>query len=161
MEFLIGLAIIIGLMLLLGVEIMTILTIFQILLAAMTALCLLFFIFCVVLLAFSKKCPAQFLEITKIEKKEDGEQPQKDKMMSTFAFYEVNGERVRNWFPAERLMSKRIYESKECFVRIAKLFGKQFVFDRHSVVIVITGTILMGACTAGFGVYWLLALGWI
>ena len=79
-------------------------------------------------------------------------------MLSTFAFYEVDGERVRNWFPAERLMSRKIYESKECFVRIAKLGSKRLVFDRHSIVIVITGTILMGLCTAGFSVFLLAGL---
>ena len=153
MQILIGLAISVGLLFLLGVEIMTILAIFQIILAVMTVLCLVFFIFCAVLLIISKKCPARLIEIAGAEQKDDDDEPKKDKMMSAFAFYEVGGERIRNWFPAERLMSGKIYESKECFVRIATVFGKKLVFDRHSVVIVVTGTILMGCCTAGFSVF--------
>ncbi|MBQ2580391.1 MAG: hypothetical protein II574_02035 [Ruminococcus sp.] len=157
MVILIGAAAFFGMLFLLGVEIMTILTIFQIILAALTGLCLLFFIFCAVMLLLSKKHPAKLIEIVK-DKKKDDDEPQADKMLSTFAFYEVDGERVRNWFPAERLMSRKIYESKECFVRIAKLGSKRLVFDRHSVVIVITGTILMGLCTAGFSVFLLAGL---
>ena len=151
MVIIIGAAAFFGMLFLLGVEIMTILTIFQIILAALTGLCLLFFIFCAVMLLLSEKHPAKLIEIVK-DKKKDDDEPQTDKMLSTFAFYEVGGERMRNWFPAERLMSGKIYESKECFVRIATVFGKKLVFDRHSVVIVVTGTILMGCCTAGFGV---------
>ena len=157
MVILIGAAAFFGMLFLLGVEIMTILTIFQIILAALTGLCLLFFIFCAVMLLLSKKHPAKLIEIVK-DKKKDDDEPQADKMLSRFAFYEVDGERVRNWFPAERLMSRKIYESKECFVRIAKLGSKRLVFDRHSVVIVITGTILMGLCTAGFSVFLLAGL---
>ena len=54
MVILIGAAAFFGMLFLLGVEIMTILTIFQIILAALTGLCLLFFIFCAVMLLLSK-----------------------------------------------------------------------------------------------------------
>ncbi len=157
MAIIIGAAAAFGLLFLLGVEVLTLLNIFQIILAVLTVLCLLFFVFCLVLLAASKKHPAQLLCIEKQQGK-DGKEAD-DKILSKFAFYQVDGEKLRNWFPAERLGSKRIYGRTECYVRIAKLGGKRLVFDRHSVVIVIAGTVLMGLCCAGFSIYWLYTLG--
>ena len=157
MEIIIGVAVVFGLLLLLGVDVTTLLNIFQIMLAALTVLCLLFFIFCLVLLIISRKRPAQLLCIEKQQGGDGGGENEK-KMLSKFAFYQVDGEKLRNWFPAEALGAKRIYQSRECFVRIVKLGSKKLVFDRHSVVIVIAGLVLMGLCTAGLSVYWLFAL---
>lgn len=160
MELLIGAAAVFGLLYLLGVEVATLLSIVQLLLTVLTALCTLFFVFCVLLLLFSQKRPAQLLGIEKTDYKNKSEDEQKpDAALAKFAFYQVDGERLRNWFPAETLMSKKIYEQKDCTVRIARLGKKRLVFDRHSVVIVVTGTILMSAATVMMTAYWLFALG--
>ena len=157
MEIIIGVAVVFGLLFLIGVDVTTLLNIFQIMLAVLTVLCFLFFVFCLVLLLFSKKHPAQLLCIEK-QKKQDDEQTDEKKILSRFALYQVDGERLRNWFPAETIGAKKIYRRKDCFVRIVKLGSKRLVFDRHSVVIVVTGTVLMGLFTAGYSVYLLSSL---
>lgn len=153
MELLIGAAAVFGLLYLLGVEVTTLLNIVQIILTALTFLSALFFVFCDVLLILSEKHRAKLLCIEK--QTENEEQEKKDKMLSKFAFYQVGESKLRNCFPAETLMSKKIYENTDCSVRIAKLGKKQLVFDRHSVVIVIAGTVLMGAASALMTAYWL------
>lgn len=159
--FIIGAVVVFGLLYILGVDITTLLSILQILMTVLTCLCALFFVFCDILLLFaSKKQPARLLEIEKDsapETEENGED-EKTKMLSRFAFYEVQGERLRNWFPAESVMRKRIYSKRECHVRIAKLGHKRLVFDRHSMVIVAAGTVLMGLGVVGMTLHWLFVL---
>ncbi len=161
-ELIIGAVIVFGLLYMLGVDITTLLSILQILMTVLTCLCALFFVFCDLLLIFaSEKHPAKLLGIDKDGGK-DGEETREDgknKMLSRFAFYEVDGERLRNWFPAESVMRKRIYRQSECFVRIARLGKKRLVFDRHSMVIVAAGTLLMGLGVVGMTLHWLFVLG--
>lgn len=158
MVLVIGAVVCFAMLYLLGVDVAALLNIVQIILTVVTALCALFFVSCDVLLLFcSKKHPAQLAGIEKVRAGSDKQS--KEGMMSKAAFYNVNGEKLRNWFPAETLMSKKIYEHNECYVRIARLGKMRLVFDRHSVVIVVTGTILMGAVGIGFSVYWMFVLG--
>lgn len=159
MELLIGVGVAFGLLYLLGVEAATLLGIVQLLLTLFTALSMLFFFFCdILLLLGSKKYPARLLYIQKPEDRAQNEKEQ-DKPLSKFAFYLVEGEKLRNWFPAETLMSKKIYEQEDCFVRIAKIGKRRMVFDRHSVFIVIAGTVLMSAATLLMTAYCLIVLG--
>lgn len=158
MELLIGAAAVFGLLYLLGVEVMTLLSIVQMILTVMSAIFLLFFVFCDFLLLFSsKRYAAQLVGIQPTQTDENGEQ--KKGMMYKAAYYIVDGEQLRNWFPAETLGARRIYSRSECFVRIACLGKKRLVFDRHSMLIVISGTVLMGLCSIGLCVYWLISLG--
>ena len=158
MVLMIGAVVCFAMLYLLGVDVATLLNIVQMILTAVTALCALFFVFCDVILLFcSKKHAAQLVGIEKVRTGSD--EKSKDGMMSKAAFYIVDGEKLRNWFPAETLMSKKIYEHNECYVRIAKLGKFRLIFDRHSVVIVVTGTILTGAVGIGFSVYWMFVLG--
>jgi 3-dehydroquinate dehydratase len=55
-------------------------------------------------------------------------------------------------------MRKRIYSKRECHVRIARLGHKRLVFDRHSMVIVAAGTVLMGLGVVGMTLHWLFVL---
>ena len=161
MELIIGAAAVLGLMFLLGVEIGTIAAVVQIVLNAFTFLTLLFFLFCVFVLLCSKKYGAEFagLEARQKEKPDENKNDQAEKKDGMkFAQYIVDGNKLSNWFPAEAIMTGRIYSQGQCTVRISRLGSKQFVFDRHSVVIVVAGTVLMGLCNAGFLVYWLLML---
>ncbi len=155
MEFIIGVIAVLGLLYLLGVELSTLILIVQIILSVSTLLMLLFFLFCDGILLFSEKRHARLIGIEKMPGKEE----EKDKMMSRFAFYMIGEEKMRNWFPAETLMSRKIYEKQDCFVRIARLGKKQLVFDRHSVVIVVSGTVLMGITTVLMLVYLLSLFG--
>lgn len=157
MELLIGAIAVFGLLYLLGVEVMTLLSIVQMILTAATVLFLIFFVVCDILLLMSKKYRAQLVGVRSTQTDENGEQ--KKGMMYKAAFYLVGGEEMRNWFPAENVLKKRIYERTDCTVRIVSLGKKRLVFDRHSVVIVITGTVLMGLCSIGLCVYWLISLG--
>lgn len=159
MEIIIGAVVVLGLLFLLGVELGTLISVVQMILSALTFLMLLFFLFCVVLLLRSKKREAQLVGLMPRKKhtedKEKTENGEESKERIKFAHYIVDGEEHTNWFPAEAIMTGKIYADKQCFVRTARLGKRLLIFDRHSVVIVVTGTILMSFCTAGFIVYWL------
>ena len=100
MELLIGAAAVFGLLYLLGVELMTLLSIVQMILTVMSAIFLLFFVFCDLLLLFSsKRYAAQLVGIQPTQTDENGEQ--KKGMMYKAAYSLVDGEQLRNWFPAE------------------------------------------------------------
>lgn len=162
MEIIIGAVVVLGLLFLLGIEIGTLISVVQIILSALTFLMLLFFLFCVVLLLRSQKREAQLIGLVPKKKANDGNDGKDNsgngenpKERIRFAHYLVDGEEYMNWFPAESIMTGRIYADKDCVVRMTKLGSRLLVFDRHSVVIVVTGTILMSFCTAGFILYWL------
>jgi hypothetical protein len=107
--------------------------------------------------ALAEKYGYRYIDVNDGLIDENGEQ--KKGMMYKAAYYLVDGEQLRNWFPAETLGARRIYSCSECFVRIARLGKKRLVFDRHSMLIVISGTVLMGLCSIGLCVYWLISLG--
>ena len=163
MEILIILFAAFGLLFLLGVDVTTLLSILQVLLTAVAALSTIFFVVCIFMLMFSEKKKARLIGLEVSEKKksdneEDAEQgAQKQGML--FAHYLVYGEEFVNWFPAENVLQKRIYEKKEVNVRVARIGKKKVVFDRHSTVIVIAGTVLMGLSTFGLTVHWLTTAG--
>ena len=159
MEILIILFAAFGLLFLLGVDVTTLLSILQVLLTAVAALSTIFFVMCIFMLMFSKKKKARLIGLEVSEKnKGDNEQEAEQgaqKQGMRFAHYLVDGEKLVNWFPAENVLQKRIYEKKEVNVRVARCGKKKVVFDRHSTVIVIAGAVLMGLSTFGLTVYWL------
>lgn len=163
MEILIIIFAAFGLLFLLGVDVTTLLSILQVLLTAVAALSTIFFVVCIFMLMFSEKKKARLIGLEVSEKKksdneEDAEQSAHKQGMR-FAHYLVDGEELVNWFPAENVLQKRIYEKKEVNVRVARFGKKKVVFDRHSVVIVIAGTVLMGLSTFGLTVHWLTTAG--
>ncbi len=163
MEILIIIFAAFGLLFLLGVDVTTLLSILQVLLTAVAALSTIFFVVCIFMLMFSEKKKARLIGLEVSEKKksdneEDAEQSAHKQGM-LFAHYLVDGEELVNWFPAENVLQKRIYEKKEVNVRVARFGKKKVVFDRHSVVIVIAGTVLMGLSTFGLTVHWLTTAG--
>ena len=161
MELIIAAVVILGLLFLLGVKVAALLTIVQIIMSVLTSLMLLFFLVCIVILGLlSKKHAAQFAGIKPVENKKDkSDEESSERTAISFARYLVDDEELRNWFPAEGILREKIYARKECFVRIARIGKRKIVFDRHSVVIVVAGTLLMGMLAAGFSAYWLFALG--
>lgn len=49
-----------------------------------------------------------------------------------WAFYEVEGEKIRNAYPTDAASEKLINSSRGVNVRVVKCFGKTFVYDKQS-----------------------------
>lgn len=96
MEILICIIIILGLLLFAGVGLGDVLLIVVGLVGVLVVLVGLFFTVCLVFIAMSKRKSAVFVEMN-----EDGRYP--------VAVYDIDGERVRNVFPCEMVMKKRLY----------------------------------------------------
>jgi hypothetical protein len=161
MELLIAGAAVLGLLFLLGVELMTIMSVVSVIMCILTSLMLVFFIFCLLLLLWSEKKQAEFagLEIKQKDTPDgNGQDSGGVNKGMKFAHYIVDGQKLCNWFPAEGILTGKIYSQENCTVRIAGIGKHRLVFDRHSVVIVICGTVLMSLCTAGLIFYLMLVV---
>lgn len=126
MEFLLGFALIVILMLCMGFGIMDIAVLVMALSGVLIILIGGFFAVCLVMLMFTKKRRGVFVELN-----EDGRFP--------CAVYEIGGERVKNLFPCEMVMRKRLYiPDKE----IALLYFKprRFAIDKNALLTIIVGS---------------------
>ena len=147
MELILGLAVIIILLLILGFGIDTI--IFGIvglltLAAGASGLILLYF---AVRLLFSKKRTAVFARIGRPEK-----------ARYDVAYYRTDEGELPNVFPAEVVMKKRLYDSEKN-VKLRIDAGKKFVYDRNARATILAGVPLCTLLCAFlvFGIYLMLA----
>lgn len=85
-----------------------------------------FFVVNLLILTQSKVCGAKLLGIEK-----EG--------IKRWAFYEVEGEKVRNAYPTDAASEKLFNSGKGMNVRVVKCFGKTFVFDKQSRVTTYVG----------------------
>ena len=135
MEALVVLAIIIGLLWALDVSLVYIAEGLFILMMLVLGATLVFFAYTALTLIGSKKCSARF---DRIDKPEGASFPS--------AVYVSDGEELRNAFPNEFVLKKRLYKSdKEVLLRLT---GRGRVYDLYSRVTVYIGVVLAGASLA-------------
>lgn len=128
MEILVAFILILVLLFCTGASISVIIAVILAALGIVNLLVLVFFIFCVILLAGSEKKTAVFSRIGKNEQ-----------MKFDCAYYLVDGEEYRNAFPCEVAMRKKLYiPEKQVTVRLVK--RKNIVFDANAFTTVIAGT---------------------
>lgn len=128
MEILVAFILILVLLFCTGASISVIVAVILAALGIVNLLVLVFFIFCVILLAGSEKKTAVFSRIGKNEH-----------MKFDSAYYLVDGEEYRNAFPCEVAMRKKLYiPEKQVTVRLVK--KKNIVFDANAFTTVIAGT---------------------
>lgn len=100
--------------------------------AGMLALMTLFFIVTAIALLFFKRKRGELLRF----EKENGFE---------HAVYESDDGEYHNLFPAEQVLKGKIYSSSSYFLLTVKTKKKNIAFDRHSIVIVITGLVFSAA----------------
>ena len=130
MEFLLGLAIIVIILLILGFGPDVIILGAVILLGALTALTEIFFLYCDVRLIFSKRRSAVFTRIAK-----------HGKAKYESAFYMTEAGELPNIFPCEVIMRNRLYDPEKT-VKVHIDAGKRFVYDRNALLTILFGTLL-------------------
>ena len=138
MEIIIGLAVVIGLLIMLGVNPFYIMEGVYVLMLLLLAATVVFFVITAISLIGSRKRRAAFDRIDKPEGK-------------TFpsAVYISEGEEYRNSFPNEFVLKKLLYKKdREVILRVTKRGG---VYDKYSVVTVLAGLVLGGASLALLG----------
>ncbi len=138
MEIIIGLAVVIGLLIMLGVNPFYIMEGVYVLMLLLLAATVVFFVITAISLIGSKKRRAAFDRIDKPEGK-----------AFPSAVYISEGEEYRNSFPNEFVLKKLLYKKdREVILRVTKRGG---VYDKYSVVTVLAGLVLGGASLALLG----------
>lgn len=128
MEVVFSILIILGLLLMAGVEIGDILLIVLGLVGGMVIVIGLFFTLCLVLAVLSKRKRAVFLEMD-------------DEKRYPSAVYDVDGNRVKNLFPCEMVMRGRLYvPQKE--IRILHCAPINRTIDGNALATIITGALI-------------------
>lgn len=126
MEFLLGFALIVILMLLMGFGIMDIAMLVLGLAGLLIILIGVFFAACLVMLIFTGKTHGAFVEFN-----EDGRFP--------CAVYDIGGERVKNLFPCEMIMRNKLYKpGKE--IRLLYFKPRRFALDRNALLTIVIGS---------------------
>ena len=144
MEFLIGFAVIVIILLILGINIETVIFGFMVLVGTAIALSGLVLLYYGVRLIFSRKSEALFTRIGR----------QEDARFDT-AFYMVSETELPNVFPAEVILKNRLYSTdKVISLRVDP--GGKFVFDRNSRLTILIGTPLCALLS--FVIFWTLIL---
>ncbi|MCR4779810.1 MAG: hypothetical protein K5876_01800 [Ruminiclostridium sp.] len=132
MDFLAGAAVIIVLLYILGFGLNLIASGIGVCLMAVTLLCELFFIFCLVRLFMSKKVRGVYKRIGR-----------KERGRFDTAFYEVDGRELPNIFPCEMAMRDKFYKKdKEITLRLGA--GGKCVYDLNAVLSIVIGAFLFG-----------------
>ncbi len=126
MEFLLGFALIVILMLLMGFGIVDI----AMLVLGLAGLLIIFiggfFAVCLVMLIFTVKSRGSFVEFN-----EEGRFP--------CAVYDIGGERVKNLFPREMIMQNKLYiPGKE--INLLYFKPRRFALDRNAVLTIVIGS---------------------
>ncbi len=128
MEILFSIVIILGLLLLAGVDLGGILAIVLGLIGVLVVLIGLFFTACLALVAMSRRKRAAFLEMD-----DSGRYPA--------AVYDVGGDRVKNFFPCEMVMRSRLYvPAKE--IHILHCAPIKRTIDGNALVTIIVGALI-------------------
>lgn len=126
MEAFIVLAVAAVILLILGVSGLAVMKGLMIVLGAVLALMILFFTACAAVLLLSRRCRGHFIRFDKSRRFET-------------AVYGVDGEEYANLFPAEPIMRGIIYKPGERTLFLFRIGKRSFTFDIHSVVIVVAG----------------------
>lgn len=131
MEIIIGAIVIIVLLLILGVSwgyiVAGLLALIALLLAAMAV----FFLVTLVLTLISRPCKGKFLRIVQHE------------VVGTYAIYEIDGEEYKNTFPAEIMLTDKIYHEGQIYpVRLFRGKEKYMLYDWYSWLVVGFGLLL-------------------
>ena len=126
MEFLLGFALMIILLLCMGFGVVDI----AMIVLALSGLAIIFiggfFVFGLIVLFFTKKVHGKFVEFN-----DEGRFP--------CAVYDINGERVKNLFPCEMIMRNKLYiPDKEITLRYFKL--RKFALDKNALLTIIVGS---------------------
>lgn len=124
MQVLIILASIVVILIVFGFPILPILMGIFYLLEGVACLSALFFLVMAILLLFSRKKKAAFLEL------EEGEHS------AMFAVYEIEGEEHRNTFPTDGFLGGLLYRKKDVSVRMLRLGKSKLVFDKITMIII-------------------------
>lgn len=128
MEFLLVFALIAVIMLCIGFGLGDVLMMALLIIAALTALIGVFFVFCLALLIFSKKKSGVFVEFN-----DEGRFP--------CAVYDIDGRSVKNLFPCEMIMRDRLYiPGKE--IKLLYFKPRGFAFDRNALLTIIIGSMV-------------------
>lgn len=126
MEFLLGFALIVILMLCLGFGIVDIAVLVLALAGLVIIFIGIFFAVCLVMLMFTGKTRGAFVEFN-----EDGRFP--------CAVYDIGGERVKNLFPCEMIMRDKLYVSdKE--IQLLYFKPRRFAVDKNALFTIIIGS---------------------
>lgn len=137
MELIITAVILLILLLILGVSPYTIIYgIFWLMEGALAAMTV-FFVVSIIMLLAGRRYSARFLRFT------DTKFPA--------AVYEIDGEELTNFYPAENLLQKWIYTEGSRPVRMLRLGKLCFLFDRHSMLIAALGLPLSLTGAAALG----------
>ncbi len=129
MEILFSVIIILGILILAGVDIGLILLLVLGMVGTMVVLMGLFFAVCMVLVAVSRRESAVFLEMD-----DSGRDP--------VAVYDIDGTRTKNFFPCEMVMRKRLYVPDKK-IRILYCPAMDRTIDGNALVTIIAGTLLL------------------
>ena len=126
MEFVLGFALIIILLLCMGFGVVDIAMIVLALSGLVIIFIGAFFIFSLIVLIFTKKVYGTFVEFN-----DEGRFP--------CAVYNIGGERVKNLFPCEMIMRSKLYiPDKEIPLRYFKL--RRFAIDKNALLTIIIGS---------------------
>ncbi len=143
MEFILGIAVIVIILLILGFGVDVIMIGFVGLLCLMSASSSVVLLYFGVRLMFSKRCEGEFTRIGR-----------QGKRRYDAAFYSTDEGELPNVFPAEVVMKERFYRpDKKLRMRIDR--GKKYVYDSNARLTIILGTPLCSLLTAGI---WYIAL---
>lgn len=129
MEFLISVIIILVLLLLAGFKLFDVLLLVLGFVGVFVVLLGLFFAVCLVLLMMSKRKRAAFLEMD-----ESGRYP--------IAVYDLDGDRVKNFFPCEMIMRKRLYVPEKK-IRILYCAPINRTIDGNTFITIIVGALIL------------------
>ena len=129
MEALIVIVVIAVGLVLLGVSLAAIAKGLLIIAAVVLSAMLVFFAVMCVFLLLSKPASGEF----------DGFESGGEEQRFETAYYKVGEQRLKNIFPAENILRKRIYSSGAQKLRRIKLGENHFAIDRHSMVIILLG----------------------
>ncbi len=141
MEALISAAVIILLCVCFGMSAELMLSIFMIVVAVAACFIFLFFVVCAVSLIGSKKIKVKFSRFEKND--ENGFER---------AIYSDDNNEHPNVFPSEKMFKHFLYnKEKDYFVRLCRKKNK--VYDKYSIITVVTGLLLGGASSVGLILY--------
>ncbi len=129
MEILFSVIIILGILVLAGVDIGLILLLVLGMVGTMVVMMGLFFAVCMVLVAVSKLRSAVFLEMD-----DSGRYP--------VAVYDIDGARTRNFFPCEMVMRKRLYVPGKK-IRILYCAAMDRTIDGNAFITIIMGALVL------------------
>ena len=140
LEIIVTVAVVIGILLFVGVPLVTILSLLVLILSGLLLLAVaffvLFFLITDIILLRYRRTKGKFSRIDDSQRWER-------------AVYAVNGEDYICVFPAESFARRRIYEKPGATVLIPRSGNRKSAYDRHSLFIIAVGNVFSAMLTAG------------